>query len=240
MINANERDQNQRGGILMFKQPATKIFILALALSLPSGLAAAADTSKSGSTDTKSSSKSTDAKSSSKLSSDDSNFVKDAAQGGMLEVELGKLAQEKAASEKVKTFGKRMEQDHSKVNDELKKLASDKGVQLSTALDSKHKSKVDKLSKMSGADFDKRYMSDMVSDHKEDVKKFQKEADKGKDPELKQFASQKLPTLKEHLQLAESTDKDVKGSTSSKSTGTSTEKSSGSMSKSSSEKGSSR
>ena len=219
----------------MFKQPAVKIFILALALSLPSGLAAAADTSKSGST----SSKSTDTKSSSKLSSDDSNFVKEAAQGGMMEVELGKIAQEKAASEKVKEFGKRMEQDHSKANDELKKLASDKGVQLSTALDSKHKSKVDKLSKMSGADFDKRYMSDMVSDHKEDIKKFQKEADKGKDAELKQFASQKLPTLKEHLQLAESTDKDVKGSTSSKSTGTSTEKSSGSMSKSSSEKSSS-
>ena len=220
----------------MFKQPAVKIFILALALSLPSGLALAADTSKSGSTDTKSSSKSTDAKSSSKLSSDDSNFVKEAAQGGMMEVELGKLAQEKATSEKVKAFGKRMEQDHSKANDELKKLASDKGVQLSTALDSKHKSKVDKLSKMSGADFDKRYMSDMVSDHKEDIKKFQKEADKGKDAELKQFASQKLPTLKEHLQLAESTEKDVKGSKSSKSTGPSTEKSSGSMSKSSSDK----
>ena len=224
----------------MFKQSAVKIFILSLALSLPPGLTLAADTSKSGSTDTKSSSKSMDTKSSSKLSSDESNFVKDAAQGGMMEVELGKVAQEKAASEKVKEFGKRMEQDHSKANDELKKLASDKGVQLSKTLDSKHKSKVDKLSKMSGADFDKQYMSDMVSDHKGDIKKFQKEADKGKDAELKQFASQKLPTLKEHLQLAESTEKDVKGSKSSKSAGTSTEKSSGSMSKSSSEKSSNR
>jgi putative membrane protein len=224
----------------MFKQSVVKIFILSMALTLPPGLALAADTSKSGTTDTKSSSKSTDTKSSSKLSSDDSNFVKDAAQGGMMEVELGKLAQDKAASAKVKEFGKRMEQDHSKANDELKKLASDKGVQLSTSLDSKHKSKVDKLAKMSGADFDKQYMSGMVSDHKDDIKKFQKEADKGKDADLKQFASQKLPTLKEHLQLAESTEKDVKGSKTTKSTGTSTEKSSGTMSKSSSEKSSSR
>jgi putative membrane protein len=105
-----------------------------------------------------------------------------------------------------------MEQDHSKANDELKKLAADKGVQLATALDSKHKSKVDKLAKLSGADFDKRYMSEMVSDHKNDVKLFQKEADKGKDADIKQFASKTLPTLKEHLQLAESSEKEVKGS----------------------------
>jgi putative membrane protein len=212
----------------MFTQTAVKIFALFLALALPPGLALAADMSKSGSSDTKSSSK---------LDSDDSSFIKDAAQGGMMEVELGKVAQDKAANEKVKAFGKRMEQDHSKANDELKKLAGDKGVQLSTSLDSKHKSKVDKLTKLSGADFDKRYMSDMVNDHKEDVKKFQKEADKGKDTDVKQFASKTLPTLKEHLQLAESTDKDVKGSkSSSKTTGTSSEKSGGSMSKSSSEK----
>jgi len=127
-----------------------------------------------------------------------------------MEVQLGKLAQEKAGDEKVKQFGKRMEQDHSKANDELKKIASDKGVQLSTDLDKKHKTKIDKLTKLSGTDFDKQYMNDMVSDHKEDIKKFQRVADKGKDADLKQFASQTLPTLKEHLQLAESTAQQVK------------------------------
>jgi putative membrane protein len=154
-----------------------------------------------------------------KISSSEAKFIKDAAQGGMMEVALGKLAQQKASSDKVKEFGKRMEQDHSKANDELKKLASDKGVQLTSALDSKHKAKVDKLTKLSGADFDKRYMSDMVSDHKEDVKDFEKQAEKAKDADVKQFASKTLPTLKQHLQLAESTDKDVKASksTSSKS-----------------------
>lgn len=153
-----------------------------------------------------------DAKSS-KLSTSDANFLKEAASGGMMEVELGKVAQQKASSEKVKEFGKKMEQDHSKANSDLKQLASDKGVDLPSSLDSKHKSTVDRLSKLSGPDFDRQYMNNMVKDHKEDVSKFQSEANKAKDPDVKQFASKTLPTLKEHLQLAESTAKDVKGGT---------------------------
>jgi putative membrane protein len=177
---------------------STKVFVLLLVLLLPTANGQAAD-NKTSTVGPKT-----------KLSSDDANFVKDAAQGGLMEVQLGKLAQEKAGNEKVKEFGKRMEQDHSKANDELKKIASDKGVQLSNELDKKHKGNVDKLTKLSGADFDKQYINAMVSDHKEDIKKFQREADKGKDADLKQFASQTLPTLKEHLQLAESTAQQVK------------------------------
>jgi len=175
-----------------------KSLVIAVALSVPGGLVWAADSK----TNT----------SSSKLSSGDSDFIKEAAQGGMMEVQLGKAAQDKASNEKVKEFGKRMEQDHSKANDELKKIASDKGVQLSSDLDKKHKSKMDKLTKLSGAEFDRQYMRDMVSDHKDDIKKFQNEADKGKDADLKKFASQTLPTLKEHLQLAESAADAVKSS----------------------------
>jgi putative membrane protein len=150
---------------------------------------------------------------SSKLSRSEASFVKEAAQGGMMEVELGKLAQEKASNDKVKQFGKRMEDDHSKANAELKQLASAKGVELPTALEGKQKSTVERLSKLSGAEFDRQYMTAMVNDHKEDVSKFQSESSKAKDPEVKQFASKTLPTLKEHLQLAESTAKDVKGGT---------------------------
>ena len=180
----------------MYQQSfSTKNFILLLILLLAAGTGQAADSKNI---------------SAGKLSSDETTFVKDAAQGGLMEVQLGKLAQEKAGDEKVKQFGKRMEQDHSKASDELKKIASDKGVQLSTDLDKKHKTKIDKLTKLSGTDFDKQYMNDMVSDHKEDIKKFQRVADKGKDADVKQFASQTLPTLKEHLQLAESTAQQVK------------------------------
>jgi len=182
--------------IYMPNSTVVKSMVITLAMSLSVGLALAADSKMS----------------SSKLSSSDSGFIKEAAQGGMMEVELGKAAQDKASNEKVKDFGKRMEQDHSKANDELKKIASDKGVQLSSDLDKKHKSTLDKLTKLSGAEFDRQYMRDMVSDHKEDVKKFQNEADKGKDADVKKFASQTLPTLKEHLQLAESTADAVKSS----------------------------
>jgi len=173
-----------------------KNFILLLIFLLSSSLAQAADTK--------------DKSPATKLSKDESTFIKEAAEGGMMEVQLGKLAQEKAADDKVKQFGERMEQDHSKANNELKKIASEKGVELSTDLDKKHKTKVDKMTKLSGADFDKQYMDDMVSDHKEDIKKFQRVADKGKDSDLKQFASQTLPTLKEHLELAQSTAQQVK------------------------------
>jgi putative membrane protein len=185
-------------------KPSTKIiFALGLALILDACIVLAADMKTGSSNETKTGTK---------LSSADSNFVKEAAQGGLMEVQLGKIAQEKATDDKVKQFGKRMEQDHSKVNDELKKLASDKGIQLSTELDKKHKSKVDKLSKLSGAKFDQQYMQDMISDHKADIKEFQRQSDKGKDPDLQKFASQSLPTLKEHLQLAESTAREVKSS----------------------------
>ena len=146
----------------MSNSALVKSVVIALAMSLPAGLAQAADSKTSSSTKT----------SSSKLSSADSDFIKEAAQGGMMEVELGKTAQDKASNEKVKDFGKRMEQDHSKANDELKKIASDKGVQLSSDLDKKHKSKMDKLTKLSGAEFDRQYMRAMVSDHKTTSKSF--------------------------------------------------------------------
>jgi putative membrane protein len=103
----------------MFRLPKMQSFVFGLALLLPVGIGLAAETKTSNS----------------KLSSGDSDFVKEAAQGGMMEVRLGKLAQEKASDEKVKQFGKRMEQDHSKADDELKKIAADKGIQLSTELD---------------------------------------------------------------------------------------------------------
>ena len=143
-----------------------KIFVLSLTFLAPVAVGRAADTKSS----------------TAKLSSDDTNFIEEAAQGGLMEVQLGKHAQEKAADAKVKQFNKRMEQDHSKANDELKKIASDKGVQLSNDLDSKHKSNVDKLAKLSGADFDKRYIEAMVSDHKEDIKKFQPSRRKARTP----------------------------------------------------------
>jgi len=140
----------------------------------------------------------------------DHSFVEKAAMGGMAEVELGNVAQQKAASDEVKQFGSRMVTDHTKANDELKQIASSKNIELPTALDKKHRGDVDKFSKMSGAQFDKAYMSHMVDDHKKDVADFKKEASSGKDADLKGFAAKTLPTLEEHLQMAQKTNDAVK------------------------------
>ena len=140
----------------------------------------------------------------------DKDFAQKAAVGGMAEVQLGNLAQQKAANDQVKQFAARMVTDHTKANDELKQIASTKGVQLPSALDKKHQSDMDRLQKMSGADFDKAYMSHMVDDHKQDVAEFKKEANGGKDGDVKGFAAKTLPTLEEHLKLAQTTNDAVK------------------------------
>lgn len=138
-----------------------------------------------------------------KLSASDQKFVKDAAQGGMAEVELGKLATEKASSDDVKKFGQRMQDDHSKANDELKQIAGSKGVTLPETMNAKDKALQTRLSKLSGTSFDKAYMQAMVKDHKQDVADFTKESKSGSDSDIQGFASKTLPTLKEHLQQAE-------------------------------------
>ncbi len=133
---------------------------------------------------------------------DDKKFVNDAAEGGMMEVQLGKMAAEKGGSEGVKQFGQRMVDDHSKANDQLKEVASKNNMELPTSLTGKHQAMVDKMSKLSGTAFDKAYMKGMVKDHEEDIHAFENEAQNGNNPDVKQFATSTLPVLKEHLQMA--------------------------------------
>jgi putative membrane protein len=145
-----------------------------------------------------------DAQAASSLSAADQKFVKEAAEGGMAEVELGRLAVEKASSDNVKKFGQRMVDDHSKANDKLKEIATSKGVTLPESPNAKQRATKARLEKLSGNEFDKAYMKDMLKDHKQDVADFQKESKTGKDSDVKNFASQTLPTLQDHLKNAES------------------------------------
>ena len=138
------------------------------------------------------------------MAAQDHNFLMDAAMGGMEEVELGRLATQQGASEAVKQFGQRMVDDHSKANQELMSIAQSKGITLPTEMDEKHKKDVTKLSSLTGADFDREYGKMMLSDHRKDVSEFEKQSTRGTDADLKAFASKTLPTLKEHLQMAES------------------------------------
>jgi putative membrane protein len=138
------------------------------------------------------------------LSSHDRKFIKEAAIGGMYEVEAGQLALKNASSEDVKQMAQKIVDDHTQANAKLKSIAQSKGMtDVPTQLDSKHQKELDKLGKLSGADFDRKYSSMMVSDHKDDIKAFEKESKSGTDADLKQFAAETTPTLKEHLSMAQ-------------------------------------
>jgi putative membrane protein len=142
--------------------------------------------------------------SSAKLAPTDRQFIKKAAEGGLAEVEFGKLASEKAESSDVKQFGQRMVDDHTKANDQLKQVASEKGVTVPDKLSAKDAATKARLEKLSGKAFDRAYMRDMVTDHTKDVSEFRMESKNAKDPDVKNFASQTLPTLKDHLKEAKS------------------------------------
>jgi putative membrane protein len=131
----------------------------------------------------------------------DRGFIMKAAEGGLAEVKLGELAQQKATAQDVKDFGKRMVDDHSKANTELQQLAQNKNIEVPTELKGEQKEHYDKLAKMSGKDFDRAYIKHMVKDHDEDIAEFKKEARDGKDPDVRNWASKTLPTLEEHAKL---------------------------------------
>ena len=152
------------------------------------------------------------ASASSRPSIADTHFAKEAAQGGMAEVKLGQLAQDKGTNDSVKNFGKRMVDDHSKAGDRLKEVASHENITLPTDTAAKDQAIYDRLSKLSGAAFDRGYAKDMVKDHEADVAAFQKEANGGKVESLKGFASDTLPTLQDHLKEAKEMMKSVASS----------------------------
>lgn len=132
-----------------------------------------------------------------------SEFVRKAATGGLMEVELGNLAMKNGSSKLVKDFGKMMVEDHTKANNKLKEVASSKNVTLPTSVDADQQKEIDKLKGKTGTDFDKDYVSLMVDDHKDDIDEFKKAADKLTDTDFKNFASTTLPTLEKHLNAIE-------------------------------------
>jgi len=138
---------------------------------------------------------------------DDAEAVVEIASGGMMEVELAKIAVEKATSSQVKSFAKMLVTDHTKANEELKALATSKNITLPSSLSDKHQKMLNDISEESGKKFDKEYMNMMVKDHKDDIDKFQKIADKGNDAEIKAFASKTLPVLIHHREEAEKIEK---------------------------------
>jgi putative membrane protein len=143
-------------------------------------------------------------------SNSDEKFATKAAAGGMAEVQMGELGLKNASSADVKAFARKMVDDHTKAGNKLKQTAAKENIPIPSSMDAKDQAIYDRLSKLQGAAFDKAYMADMVKDHKADVAEFQKESNNGSNPDMKQFASETLPTLQEHLKMAEDTYAKVK------------------------------
>jgi putative membrane protein len=134
----------------------------------------------------------------------DREFVTEAAGGGMAEVKLGELAKERAANPRVRKFGERMIDDHTRANQELMALLRKKGMDVpAKEMPKKAQECFDRLSQLKGAEFDQAYIKDMLKDHREDVALFESMTKNGKDADLRAFAIKTLPTLREHYQLAQ-------------------------------------
>lgn len=133
----------------------------------------------------------------------DTKFVNEAAEAGTAEVEFGKLAEKKAASDTVRQFANQMVKDHTEANDKLKQIAEAKGLRVNTELSPRHKKELAKLEKLSGADFDKEYMESQRTDHKKVVSLFKKQSEKGVDSDLKNFAATTLPVVEHHKKKAD-------------------------------------
>ncbi|HUD83496.1 MAG TPA: DUF4142 domain-containing protein [Candidatus Saccharimonadales bacterium] len=130
----------------------------------------------------------------------DTNFILAAAQGGMTEVQLGELASTSGMRDDVKEFGRRMVKDHTAINGDLKALAAQKGVTLPDSLDAKHQAMVDKLTALTGSEFDDAYIKGMIKAHQKDARAFKAEAAATQDADIKSFLDKSLPVVEEHLQ----------------------------------------
>jgi putative membrane protein len=142
------------------------------------------------------------------LKSADKQFMHNRALDGMTEIQLGQAAEKRAYKQEIKDFAAKMVTDHTKANESLEKLANEKGVTLPSALDAKHNAIVAKFSKLRGAKFDHDYIEEILKDHKKAVTVLETEKQKG-EPDLKNWCKETLPTIQEHLAMAQDINKTI-------------------------------
>jgi putative membrane protein len=136
------------------------------------------------------------------ITSTERQFIMDAARGSMVEVQLGNLAAQKASGNEVKQFGEQLATSHSQLGQKLQQLASNLNITLPQDLDTEQRNLVSSLEKLSGKAFDREFVKAMVNDHVKDISEFERAASQATNPEIKQFVSEALPTLREHLKTA--------------------------------------
>jgi putative membrane protein len=142
--------------------------------------------------------------SSARLGSADQQFLKDIARGNIAEIETARLAQTKTQNEEVKQYAQQMIDDHTRVLNEVQQIAQAKGVTLPTEMDRKHKSMSERMSAMSGEEFDRAYMKNAgMGDHKKMQQLLSRVEKRAKDPDLKAFAAKTRPAVEQHLHSAQ-------------------------------------
>ncbi len=144
------------------------------------------------------------------LAKADMKFLRDVGKDNNFEIQASQLAAQKASNPEVKDFAQKLVNDHTQLSNDLSGLAQNKGVTLSSSLEKRDQKELNTLNKYSGKKFDREYMKQMVRDHKEDIKDFQKEAKTGKDSDLQNFASNHISALQGHLSMAQDLEKRVK------------------------------
>ena len=183
----------------------TLIAVLPCALWLSACTPATTDdavVTDSGSSGSQSSTEATTGAGKTQVSAEDMQFMKDAAQSGMVEVKMGELASSNGESQQVKDLAQKLVTDHGKVNTELKQLATRKSVMLPDAVTEQQKTMLQHLTSLKGREFDTAFKQHAVENHQKSVDKFKATAEKAKDADLKAFAAKTLPTLQQHLDLA--------------------------------------
>ena len=182
--------------LVCYMKTITLILTLGTALALSPAFGAPKE--KAGASPTETTASATETK----ASAAETAFMKKAADGGMTEVELGKVAEKNGQKENVKSFGSHMVKDHGKANDDLKDVAGKMNVTLPDKVSAVHQAKIDKMSKMSGDAFDTAYIKGMVEDHEKTVADFEKASGTAKNADLKKFIDDTLPVIKHHLEMA--------------------------------------
>jgi len=146
------------------------------------------------------------------LASSDKQFIEKVAAGNTAEVKLAQLAEQKSQDSKVKDFANRMITDHGKANNDLRPIAGTAQIKIPDQLKGEAKARYNKLEKLSGPEFDRTYINDMVKDHQKDATEYQKEQGQVKDPQLKTYVDNTLPVVQSHFHMAE----EIKNSTASR------------------------
>jgi putative membrane protein len=137
------------------------------------------------------------------ISDSDRDFAKTAYQDNLAEISVGQLAVQRASNNDVKQYAQELVDDHTKANDQLKQIATSKGIDLPSEVDSQAKSEQDRLSQVSGSDFDRQFLDQEKKDHQKAIALFQQEASQGQDPDLKSYASENLSKLQQHASMAD-------------------------------------